>query len=59
MTADEAPPPPVSTRSRDGAPHADVERRQLTAMFRDLVGSTAPSLAPVYGRFTKASTHPT
>jgi class 3 adenylate cyclase len=35
------PAPIVTAASRDGAAQADAERRQLTVMFCDLVGSTA------------------
>src|ERR1700751_4498800 len=37
------PPPPAAVRGAvpDGSPPADAERRQLTVMFCDLVGSTA------------------
>jgi class 3 adenylate cyclase/predicted ATPase len=36
----ERPGPVVTAASRDGAVQADAERRQLTVMFCDLVGST-------------------
>jgi SAM (Sterile alpha motif) domain-containing protein len=39
----ETPDPVVTAASRDGAAQADAERRQLTVMFCDLVGSTALS----------------
>jgi class 3 adenylate cyclase len=38
-----APPPPLAARSTFSTPGAEAERRQLTVMFCDLVGSTALS----------------
>jgi hypothetical protein len=39
------PPPDASAAPKDRDTHADAERRQLTVMFCDLVGSTALSAA--------------
>src|SRR5262245_55678010 len=40
-TPPEAAPPPVGARATASTPGTEAERRQLTVMFCDLVGSTA------------------
>ncbi|HKA56754.1 MAG TPA: hypothetical protein VKJ47_24180 [Candidatus Binatia bacterium] len=49
---EEQPPLMVPARSTAATPRGEAERRRLTVMFCDLVGSTARGVAP---RFTQGA----